>query len=439
MTKPDIDWGSIPAFLADAAGGSTPLQWLWQALAIAAALVVSYAFTRLVCKRLPGHKDRWRFGRREVGRVVFPLAGLVLLGVAEFALGRLQDVTLVNVAKSLMLALLVIRLAVFMLGQIIPEGAFLRAAVRIIAGIAWIGVLLHVTGVLPDVISALDDIGFTVGKGRQRVTLWLALEGTAALVITLTVALWIGRLVETRVLAAQSIKMSTRIVITKLVRAAALLVAVLIALPMVGIDITTLSIFSGALAVGMGFGLQKIASNYVSGFIVLLDNSLRIGDVVTVDGRRGEVKAIESRYTVIKGGDGVESIIPNELLITQSVSHHTYTDPRVSLVIGVSITYDSDVDRACALLLEAAGRQPRVIDEPRSVARVKNLGEHGIDLELTVWIKDPAVGEGDIRSDLLRDILRAFRDNAIHIPYPRRDVRLIATPATQESASVSKA
>jgi small-conductance mechanosensitive channel len=432
MTRPDIDWGSIPSFLADAAGNATPLQWLWQAVAVAGALGIGYAATRLVCRRMPG-APRWRFTRGDVGRVVFPLFALILAGAAELALARFQPVVLVNVAKSLLLALLVIRLAVFMLGQIIPEGAFLRSALRIIAGIAWIGVVLHVTGLLPDVIDALDDIGFTVGKGKQHVTLWLALQAAAALVITLTVALWIGRLTETRVLAAQSIRMSTRIVISKLVRAAALLIAVLIALPMVGIDVTTLSIFSGALAVGMGFGLQKIASNYVSGFIVLLDNSLRIGDVVTVDGRRGEVKAIESRYTVIKGGDGVESIIPNELLITQSVSHHTYTDPKVSLVVNVSITYDSDVDRACALLVEAAGRQPRVIDEPASAARLKNLGEHGIDLELTVWIKDPEAGEGEVRSDLLRDILGTFKTHGIHIPYPRRDVRLITTPETQET------
>jgi len=432
MKMPDVDWSSIPSFLMDAAGSATPLQWLWQALAAVIALALGYALTRLVCRRIPG-QTHWRFGKRDIGRVIFAFLALVFMGIAELVLARFQPVMLVNAAKALLWALLVIRVAVFMLGAIIPEGAFLRAAVRIIAGIAWIGVLLHVTGLLPDVIDALDNIGITVGKNKQQVTLWLALQAAAALVITLTVALWIGRLTETRVLAAKSLQMSTRIVISKLVRAAALLIAVLVALPMVGIDITTLSIFSGALAVGMGFGLQKIASNYVSGFIVLLDNSLRIGDVVTVDGRRGEVKAIESRYTVIKGGDGVESIIPNELLITQSVSHHTFTDTKVSMVVNVSVTYGSDVERALALLVEASGRQARVIDEPKSVARVKNLGEHGIDLELTVWIKDPEAGEGEVRSGLLLDILRAFKTHGIHIPYPRRDVRLIATPETQKT------
>jgi small-conductance mechanosensitive channel len=437
MKMPDVDWSSIPSFLMDATGSATPLQWLWQVLAIAAALVIGYLFTRLVCRRVPPDHG-WRFGKHDIGRVIFPFAALLLTGLAELVLGRFQPVSLVNAAKALLWALFVIRLAVFVLSAIIPEGALLRAAVRIIAGIAWIGVVLHVTGLLPDVIDALNDIGFKVGKNKQEVTLWLALQAAAALVVTLAVALWLGRLTETRVLAAKSLQMSTRIVISKLVRAAALLIAVLVALPMVGIDITTLSIFSGALAVGMGFGLQKIASNYVSGFIVLLDNSLRIGDVVTVDGRRGEVKAIESRYTVIKGGDGVESIIPNELLITQSVSHHTFTDTKVSMVVNVSVTYSSDVQHALALLVEASGRQARVIDEPKSVARVKNLGEHGIDLELTVWIKDPGAGEGEVRSDLLLDILGAFKTHGIHIPYPRRDVRVIATPETQITPLNSK-
>ena len=204
----------------------------------------------------------------------------------------------------------------------------------------------------------------------------------------------------------------------------------MIALPMVGIDITTLSIFSGALGVGLGFGLQKIASNYVSGFIVLLDRSLRIGDIVTVDGRRGEVVAIESRYTVIKGLDGVESIIPNEKLITDSVNHHTYSDPKVSVQVAVSVSYESDIPKALALLLECARRQPRIIDNPAPAAVVKQLSDSGVDLTLITWIADPSRGEGELRSALFIDIVSTFKANGIDIPYPRRDVRLITTGAT---------
>ncbi len=433
----NFDLGPALDFLDDLAGSATLGEWLWQLAAVLVSLGLGWIFARAARHRIPLN-PRWKFGKGDFERVAFPLFALLFVGIAEIVLARHQPVVLVNVVKSLLWALVVIRAAVYVLGYIIPEGAFLRTAVRIIAWIAWIAVVLHVTGLLPDVIDALNDVGFTLGKDKQRITLWLLLQGFAALAIALAVALWLGRITESRVLAAETIELSTRIVITKLVRAGALLVAILVALPLVGIDVTALSVFSGALGVGLGFGLQKIASNYVSGFIVLLDRSLRIGDVITVDGRRGEVKAIESRYTVIKGGDGVESIIPNETLITQSVNHHTYTDTKVSMVVGVCVSYDSDVEKACALLLEAAQRQERVIAEPPSAARVKSLGDNGIDLELTVWIKDPAMGEGELRSALLLDVLKAFKEHRIDIPYPRRDVRLIATVETGENPAPSR-
>jgi small-conductance mechanosensitive channel len=432
-----LDFSRIEDVVTDMASSATPSEWLWQLAAIALCLALGFYASRAVCHRIRA-TPRWKFGKGDFERVAFPLFTLGFVALAELILARYQTVVLVNIVKSLLVALAAIRAAVYILGHILPEGAFLRIAVRAIAWIAWIAVVLHVTGLLPDVIAALDDVGITLGKGKQKVTLWIALQAIAALAITITVSLWLGRISETRVLAADTIEMSTRIVIAKLIRAGALLVAILVALPLVGIDITALSIFSGALGVGLGFGLQKIASNYVSGFIVLLDRSLRIGDVITVDGRRGEVMAIESRYTVIKGADGVESIIPNETLITQSVNHHTYSDPKVSMVVAVAVSYESDVEKACELLLRAATRQSRVIADPPSAARVKHLGDNGIDLELTVWIKDPAVGEAELRSELLKEVLRSFREHAIEIPYPRRDVRLIATPETPENPIPSR-
>ena len=433
-----MDLSRLQDIVTDMASSATPSEWLWQLAAIALCLSLGFYTSRAVCHRIRA-TPRWKFGKGDFERVAFPLFTLGFVALAEVILARYQAVVLVNIVKSLLVALVAIRAAVYILGHIIPEGAFLRTAVRAIAWIAWIAVVLHVTGLLPDVIAALDDVGITLGKSKQKVTLWIALQAAAALAITITLSLWLGRITETRVLAAETIQMSTRIVIAKLIRAGALLVAILVALPLVGIDITALSIFSGALGVGLGFGLQKIASNYVSGFIVLLDRSLRIGDVITVDGRRGEVKAIESRYTVIKGADGVESIIPNETLITQSVNHHTYSDPKVSMVVAVSVSYESDVEKACELLLGAARRQGRVIADPPAAARVKHLGDNGIDLELTVWINDPAVGEAELRSELLKDVLRTFRKHGIEIPYPRRDVRVIATPETPENPIASKA
>ena len=418
--------------LRSLAASATPAQWLLQVLVVASCLAAGWAIAHKVESRVPT-PARVRLGGG-FRRVAVPLFAFLLLVLARSLIARHQPVLVVQLAQSLVGALLVIRAAVYMLGHLLPEGAFLRNVVRAVAWIAWIAVVLHVTGLLPDVIGTLDDVGFTVGK--QKVSLWLAMKAVGALAIALTVALWLGRFTEGRVLAAESLQMSTRVVIAKLVRATAVLAAILVALPLVGIDVTTLSIFGGALGVGLGFGLQKIASNYVSGFIVLLDRSLRIGDVITVDGRRGEVRAIESRYTVIRGGDGVETIVPNEMLITQSVNHHTYSDPRVSLVLPVLVGYGSDVERALSLLIEIARRQADVLSDPAPIARVKSLAESGADVELIVWIGNP-VHDGAVRGAILLEILRVFRAEGIEIPYPHRAVKLLAPDGTQETPAAS--
>ncbi|HZZ91746.1 MAG TPA: mechanosensitive ion channel domain-containing protein [Usitatibacter sp.] len=422
-----IDLSPIQDFIDDLTNAGTLVEIAWQVGLAAVSLLLGYWTARVVCREADFSHRRWKFGEGNFEHVASPLAALGYTAIATLILGKYQSTALLDIQRSLLVALLVIRVAVYVLRHIFPHGTALRRAIRVIAWVAWVSVALHVTGLLPDVIDALDSVGITVGKGQQDITLWLVLQAVVALAVTITVALWISRVTETRVLAAQSIEMSTRIVVTKIVRVTALFIAVLVALPLVGIDVTTLSIFSGALGVGLGFGLQKIASNYVSGFIVLLDRSLRIGDVITVDGRKGEVKEIATRYTVIKGLDGVENIIPNETLITQSVSHHTYSDPKVAVVIGLAVAYESDLELACELLTRAAAEHQRVIAEPAASARVKNLADSGVELELTVWIADPSVGEAQLRSDLLKSIVRLYRQNGISIPYPRRDVTLLGT------------
>jgi small-conductance mechanosensitive channel len=405
-----------------------------QVAVAAAAISIAYFIARAMCTRVKV-SDRWKFGKGDFERVAFSLLSVLFVWIAKQVLGRYQEADggPLEVVLSLLMAWAIIRVAGYVLGHVIPEGGFQHAVIRIVTWVAWIGVILHLAGLLPEVLSALDSHGIEIGKNKNEITLLDVLKGICAIFFAMIFALWLSRVTETRVMAADAMEMTTRIVISKVVKVGILCVALFVALPLAGIDVTTLSIFGGAVGVGLGFGLQKIASNYVSGFIVLLDRSLRIGDVVTVDNKRGEVKAIQSRFTVIKGADGVESIIPNEKLITESVNHHTYSDPKVSLVMGVTVSYESDIDRACALLHEAAARQGRVIEEPPAAARVKQLTDHGVELELTVWIKDPAIGEGELKSDLLKDILKTFKANGVAIPYPRREVKLIATGETADS------
>ena len=414
------------------AGEATRMQVIYEAIAAASSVLLAWLVSRAVLSKR-ATASKWKFGKGEFERVAFPFIAWAFLWIAKAALGAFQDTHLLEIIVTLVFAYAVVRLAIYVLGHVLPEGPFQRGVIRIVYLLAIGGALLYVVGLLPDVLEVLDSHGFKFGKDKHTVTLLDLGKGTVVLFLTIVFALWLSRVTESRVMAADHMEITTRVVIAKVVRISALFIAIFVALPMAGIDITTLSIFGGALGVGLGFGLQKIASNYVSGFIVLLDRSLRIGDVVTVDGKRGEVKAIESRYTVIKGADGVEYIIPNEKLITESVNHHTYSDPKVSMVMTVTVSYESDVGRACAILAELAKKQERVIAEPPSAARVKQLTEHGVELELTVWIKDPNIGEGDLKSDLLKDVLRTFSAEGIVIPYPRREVRILATAETQET------
>ncbi len=377
----------------------------------------------------PGRREReiWKFGAGGFDRVANPLAALAIIWSLRHLLRKSHETPFVDVAVTLLVAFVVIRFAMYVLRHILPQGSLLRGTERTVAILMWLGVALHVTGLLADVWEALESVAFTVGE--QRISLLLVIQGLVSVAVTLAISLWVANLVEARVLATERLALSTRVVLAKFVRAAAFLLAILVALPIVGIDVTALSVFGGALGIGLGFGLQKIASNYVSGFIILLDRSIRIGDFVTVDNRQGIVKAIESRYTVIRSLDGTEAIIPNESMITQSVTNHSYTDHQVLLRIPVGVGYASNIDRVFELLLEAARRQPRVLEEPAPAAWIAALGDNGVEIELGVWIADPEKGQLGLRGAILKDALAAFRAEGIEIPFPQRDVRIVSAPA----------
>ena len=418
--------GRVSATFTDGAG---PTEVVIQCAIAAGAIAFAWFVARFFCTRIK-LREHWHFGKGDFERVAFAWTSVLFVWIAKLSYQAVKggDGGPLELIGSLLLVWAFIRLGSYILGHVIPDGGFQRAVIRLFNALVWITVVLHLIGLLPDVLAALDAHGIEVGKDKREITLLDFLQGCAALFLAVVMGLWISRVTEGRVMAAESVEMTTRVVMTKIVKIAILVVAIFVALPIAGIDITTLSIFSGAVGVGLGFGLQKIASNYVSGFIVLLDRSLRIGDVVTVDNKRGEVKDIRSRYTVVKGADGVESIIPNEKFVTDSVQHHTYSDPKVSVVITVTVAYETDVELACALLAEAAKKLKRVIADPPVTARVKQFTDRGVELELTVWIQDPAVGEGDLRSDLLLDILKVYKERGIDMPYPRRDIHVIATP-----------
>src|SRR5439155_678037 len=240
-----------------------------------------------------------------------------------------------------------------------------------------------------------------------------------ALVLTLIITLWISGLIEQRLSQATQFDANLRVVFGKFVRAILLVVGVLIALQAIGFDLTLLSVFGGALGVGIGLGLQKLASNYIAAFTILMDRSIRLGDMVTVDGRYGSVSKVTSRYVVVRSLDGVEAIVPNETLVTTTVLNHSYSTRNVRVAVQVQISYDSDVDRALALMEEVGRGHERVLKTPDPpTAFLVSFGDNGIVLELGVWIADPEKGQLNLRSALNRGILKAFGENGIRLPFP---------------------
>jgi small-conductance mechanosensitive channel len=332
------------------------------------------------------------------------------------------DARLLQLAITLLAAMAAIRLVVYVLRRAFAGVAVLANFERGLALVIWLVVALYLGGILGDVVEWLEATTLQVGKAR--VSLWIVFMGLLSLALTVLAALWLGSVVETRLLRSQSLDSNLRVVLSRLAKALLLLLAVLIGLSAVGIDVTVLSVFGGALGVGLGLGLQRIASNYVSGFILLLDRSLRLGDMITVDKYYGVVSEINTRYTVIRALDGTEAIVPNEILVSSPVTNHTYTDRRARVAVKVSVGYDTDVKQALALLVEAAADHPRSLKEPAPTAVVTGFGADGIDLEVGVFITDPEQGRGNIQSDVALGILQRFRAAGIGIPYPQRDVRV---------------
>ncbi len=402
---------------------------LWQAGVLLLCLGLGWTADRLVRGRALGEAGEGRrgqamvLGHRGLRRLVFPLASLLLVLVARVIMGQWHHVNLLSVAVPLLASLAVIRSVFFVLRHSFSDAGWLASFERSFALLAWAIVALHILGLLPQLIDLLEGIGFAVGK--QRLNLWMFIQGVGAVLATLLAALWVGGLIEARLMAAAGLDSNLRVVLTRISKALLIVIAVLVGLPLVGIDLTMLSVFGGALGVGLGFGLQKIAANYISGFIILLDRSIRIGDLIGVDGNKGQVTQITTRYTVLKGLTGVEAIVPNEVLVSSVVQNESYTDPKVRVALTVQVGYATDVERAMEILVAAALAQPRVLRDPPPKALLLAFADSGIDLELGFWIGDPQNGSGPVRSDINLAIWKAFKAAGIEIPYPQREVRIV--------------
>jgi small-conductance mechanosensitive channel len=411
---------------------------LWQIGTIAACLLLAWAADRAVARRTPPAPGsrRAEVGLGGLRRVVFPLAGLVLVLIARPILQRFVNVALLDLAVPLLGSLAIVRGAVYLLRVAFGTSSLIAAFERAIATTVWSLFALHILGVLPAVVQALEEITLPIGKAR--VSLWDLGWGVVGIAFTILAALWIGGLIEARLMRAVTLHANVRVALARISKTLLVFLAVVIALPLAGLDLTLLSVFGGALGVGLGFGLQKIASNYVSGFIVLLDRSIRLGDVITADNFYGVVKEMTTRYTVVKALDGREAIIPNETLITSTVLNHSYTDKRVRVPVQVQVAYGSDVEQVLRLCEDIAQAHQRVLRDPPPSAALAGFGDNGLNLELGFWIRDPEEGTLGVRSDIALALLKTFRERGIEIPFPQRTVRILHEHAGEAAPDGSR-
>ena len=332
-----------------------------------------------------------------------------------------------KVAIPVLVSLVVIRVGVKVLQVAFGSTPWVRLLERTISWLAWLAMVLWVSGLLPLVLSELDAIHWKMGA--STLSLRTLIEGALTAGAVLIVTLWISAAIEARLLkSAVGGQLSLRKAVSNATRAVLMFLGLIFALSAVGIDLTALSVLGGAIGVGIGLGLQKLASNYVSGFVILAEQSMRIGDNVKVDNFEGRISDIKARYTVIRSATGRESIVPNEILITNRVENLSLADARVWQSTTVSVAYDSDVELVRRLLADAARVQERVLQDPAPSAALSAFGADGLEFTLGYWIADPENGQLNLRSDINLAILRSLREHGIEIPYPQRVLHLKPSP-----------
>ena len=393
---------------------------------LALCLGLAWLIVRLLRGTPPVDAPIW-FGRRGIDGVLFPLLALLLAFGAKLLLVNFVKAAVFKLAVPILISLLMIRLTVRVLSVTYPDSRWMRILERSISWVAWLAVVLWVTGVLPWLLDAMDEVQWKMGA--HQVSLRNLVEGTITAGLVMVLALWVAAAIEKRLLrgTGNSSDLSIRMIAANLVRVLLLSIGLLFALSAVGIDLTALSVVGGAIGVGVGFGLQKIAANYVSGFVILAERSLRIGDMVKVDNFDGRITDIRTRYTVIRALNGREAIVPNEMLITQRVENSSLADPRVLLTATVQVAYGTDVRALQPLIQAAVAQVPRVLADPPPSAQLLRFGADGMDLSINFWILDPENGAGNVRSEVNLALLAVFDEQGVQIPYPQREVRVLSS------------
>ncbi|WP_329678451.1 mechanosensitive ion channel family protein [Aquabacterium sp.] len=372
------------------------------------------------------------FGKHVIDGVLFPALALVLALGARRVMFDQVPLAVFRLVIPILLSLAAIRLTVKVLRAAFPTSSAVAAIERTVSWLAWVATVLWVTGILPLLLEELDGISWKVGS--TTLSLRNLIEGSLSAVLVLILSLSISSAIESRLLkGAGSDNLSLRKIAANAIRALLLSIGLMLALSAAGVDLTALSVLGGAVGVGLGFGLQKLAANYVSGFVILAERSLRIGDLVKVDDFEGRITDINTRYTVLRSSQGREAIVPNEMLITQRVENASLADSKLMLTTTVQVAYGTDLDWLRPLLQAAVAAVPRIHQTPAPGVYLTAFASDGLELTIHCWLKDPENGQVEPRSDVNLAILRCLNELRVDIPYPQRVLQWSAGHAPPEA------
>ncbi len=377
------------------------------------------------------------FGQRDVDGVLFPVIALLLALVAREVLRSLLRPALFKLAIPILVSLVVIRLTARVLRAALPESRWVVVVERTVSWVAWIAVVLWITGVLPPILEELEGVHWKIGGAS--VSLRNMIEGALSAGVVMVLTLWLSSVLEKKLIRSTGGDLSMRKMVANLLRIVLLVVGLLVALSSVGIDLTALSVLGGAIGVGVGFGLQKIAANYVSGFVILAERSVRIGDVVKVDSFEGRVTDIRTRYTVIRAVNGREALVPNEMLITQRVDNYTVGYRAFVISVPLQVAYGTDLQVLLPALGTLIAEVPRVNADPAPNVQLDGFGADGLNLIVNFWIADPENGQGSVRSAVNLCVLKALDEAGVRIPFPQRELRHIALTDAATGAATAAA
>jgi small-conductance mechanosensitive channel len=394
------------------------------AIAIAIGLAIGYFVAR---ERDPVLSRSAAISRAMIYGVSFPFATCALVWLYRvLPFGSAHTGAVIKLAIPIFASLTVIRAVARVLRAMFPASAPAQSLINVTSVVVWIGLVLHLSGLLPTITQELEQIELPIGKAR--VTVLALLQGLALVAVTLLGALWLSAMIESRLMASP-INVSMRLLLSRLVRAGLFVLALLLSLAAVGIDLTVLSVFGGALGVGLGLGLQKIAANYVSGFAMLVEGSFRVGDYVKLDNFEGKITQINTRYTVVQAANGRESVIPNETFMTQRVEHSSLSDKNVAVTAKLVVEHGTDIDLARQLIVETVAAEARVLKDPAPGVLVSEFLADGIELTVILWIADPENGQLALRSNINIALLRVFKEHGVRLAQSQRVFQLLSPRA----------